>query len=57
MQKLITSSASVLIVLNVASSVHGQQLKALGVSGSFNIARLHSGQSAFQLGSVTVDPQ
>nr|WP_243900437.1 outer membrane beta-barrel protein [Hymenobacter defluvii] len=40
-----------------ATTSYGQRLTAAGISGSFNIARLHTGQGAFQLGNVTVDPQ
>ena len=48
---------SAALLLGLATAGHGQHLTAAGVSGSFNVARLHSQQGAFQLGTVTIDPQ
>ncbi|WP_324676268.1 outer membrane beta-barrel protein [Hymenobacter sp. GOD-10R] len=57
MQKTFITTTAALFLLGLASTAQSQQLQALGVSGSFNIARLHSGQSAYKLGAVTIDPQ
>jgi len=56
MQKTFTTAAA-LLLLGMASSAQGQQLQTFGISGSFNIARLHSRQGAYQLGAVTINPQ
>ncbi|HEX8348915.1 MAG TPA: hypothetical protein VF598_03065 [Hymenobacter sp.] len=57
MQKIFTYAAASIALLSLTTATsHAQQLRALGVSGSFNVARLHTGQSEFQLGSVMVDP-
>ncbi len=43
--------------LCLAVPSYGQRLQAAGVSGSFHVARLHTGQREFQLGTVAIDPQ
>ena len=45
------------VLLSLGTAGYGQHLTAAGVSGSFNVARLYSGQGAFQLGTITIDPQ
>lgn len=56
MQKA-TLLLSAALLLGLTVKTHAQHLTAAGISGSFNVARLYTGQGAFQLGSVTVDPQ
>lgn len=46
-----------LLGLGLVLPGQAQRLQALGVSGSFNVARLHTAQDAFQLGSVRIDPR
>ncbi|WP_375435543.1 hypothetical protein [uncultured Hymenobacter sp.] len=57
MKTIVTYGIACLLLGSAASSSYGQQLQAAGISGSFNIARLHTGQREFKMGSVTIDPQ
>ena len=43
--------------LCLAAPSYGQRLQTAGVSGSFHVARLHTSQREFRLGTITVDPQ
>ncbi|HEX8428500.1 hypothetical protein [Hymenobacter sp.] len=58
MRKIYTYGLPILSLLRLASTAgYGQHLQAAGVSGSFNVARLHTGQREFKMGSVSIDPQ
>lgn len=56
MKHLFICGSAFLFFIGLATPSHGQGLQAAGVSGTFNVARLRTGQPAFQLGSVTLDP-
>lgn len=55
--KKINTLVGIALLFGVATTSYAQRLTAAGVSGSFNVARLHTGQGTFQLGNVTVDPK
>ena len=56
MQKA-TLLLSAALLLGLTVKTHAQHLTAAGISGSFNVARLYTGQGAFQLGNSEVSAQ
>ncbi|UOG74216.1 PorT family protein [Hymenobacter tibetensis] len=57
MKRTLAATLICLVLLLPKISGYGQHLQAVGVSGSFNIARLHSSTQEFRLGSVVINPQ
>lgn len=57
MKKSFTYAIAFFALVSAALPSYGQHLQAAGISGSVNVARLHTGQQEFVVGQVSVDPQ